>query len=299
VSEDVRLVIHRTDARLVYCYVDHHDKAYHWASRRKIDVHPVTGSAQIVEYRETVADVPSKSIVPRTTAMSRPDMFAQFSERDLLECGVPEEMLTDVRNASVEAFADMSDRLPAEVWMRLVDLSAGERPGPTATDRACDDAFTHEDAKAHFLPVRSPHELDVVLKDPLQPRGAFLDPIRLAVVESKRRMLANRIATSGALPADSAGIGILGSPRKPSGAHSYTQKALIMKICQSHTDFLEIRTASSIASLPFGTMEQILAVYVEAIRRGYAPPYTGSALRPEDQPRVHLNNCLQRGWLRE
>jgi len=29
------------------CYVDHHDPAYDWASRRKIETHPVTGAAQI------------------------------------------------------------------------------------------------------------------------------------------------------------------------------------------------------------------------------------------------------------
>ncbi len=31
VSRDVRLIVHRTEASLLLCYVDHHDKAYHWA----------------------------------------------------------------------------------------------------------------------------------------------------------------------------------------------------------------------------------------------------------------------------
>ena len=35
------------------CYVGHHDPAYDWASRRRIETHPVTGAAQIVEIRET------------------------------------------------------------------------------------------------------------------------------------------------------------------------------------------------------------------------------------------------------
>jgi hypothetical protein len=36
--------------------VAHHDPAYDWASRRKIEIHPVTPQAQIVEIRETVRE---------------------------------------------------------------------------------------------------------------------------------------------------------------------------------------------------------------------------------------------------
>ena len=31
VSSNVRLIVHRTDASLLLCYVAHHDDAYHWA----------------------------------------------------------------------------------------------------------------------------------------------------------------------------------------------------------------------------------------------------------------------------
>src|SRR5699024_8005126 len=33
VNRDIRLIVHRTDASLLLCYVDHHDKAYQWAER--------------------------------------------------------------------------------------------------------------------------------------------------------------------------------------------------------------------------------------------------------------------------
>jgi mRNA-degrading endonuclease RelE of RelBE toxin-antitoxin system len=32
VSSDIRLIVHKTDASLLLCYVDHHDKAYQWAT---------------------------------------------------------------------------------------------------------------------------------------------------------------------------------------------------------------------------------------------------------------------------
>src|SRR4051794_15530601 len=54
VSRDVRLIVHRTEASLLLCYVDHHDKAYDWAERRRLETHPRTGAAQLVEIRERV-----------------------------------------------------------------------------------------------------------------------------------------------------------------------------------------------------------------------------------------------------
>src|ERR687885_1994718 len=57
VSADIRLIVHRTDASLVLCYVDHHDRAYTWAERRKLQTHPKTGAAQLVEIRETLQEV--------------------------------------------------------------------------------------------------------------------------------------------------------------------------------------------------------------------------------------------------
>jgi len=37
VSSDIRLIVHKTTASLLLCYVDHHDKAYAWAQRWKLD----------------------------------------------------------------------------------------------------------------------------------------------------------------------------------------------------------------------------------------------------------------------
>jgi mRNA-degrading endonuclease RelE of RelBE toxin-antitoxin system len=57
VSSDIRLIVHRNDASLLLCYVGHHDDAYDWAERRKLETHPKTGAAQLVEIRETVKEV--------------------------------------------------------------------------------------------------------------------------------------------------------------------------------------------------------------------------------------------------
>ena len=57
VSRDIRLIIHKTESSLLLCYVAHHDDAYRWAERRKLETHPKTGAAQLVEIRETVKDI--------------------------------------------------------------------------------------------------------------------------------------------------------------------------------------------------------------------------------------------------
>src|SRR5690606_14133806 len=63
VSSDIRIIVHKTDSSVLLCYVDHHDKAYDWAERRKVEVHPTTGAAQLVEVRETVVEIPVLSYV--------------------------------------------------------------------------------------------------------------------------------------------------------------------------------------------------------------------------------------------
>ena len=64
VSADVRIIVHKTSGHLLLCYVDHHDKAYDWAERRKLETHPKTGAAQLIEIRETVREVEVPVYVP-------------------------------------------------------------------------------------------------------------------------------------------------------------------------------------------------------------------------------------------
>jgi mRNA-degrading endonuclease RelE of RelBE toxin-antitoxin system len=58
VNRDIRLIVHKTEDSLLLCYVDHHDDAYRWAERRKLERHPKTGAIQLVEVRERVEEIP-------------------------------------------------------------------------------------------------------------------------------------------------------------------------------------------------------------------------------------------------
>jgi mRNA-degrading endonuclease RelE of RelBE toxin-antitoxin system len=56
-SQDIRLIFHRAESSVMLCYLGHHDPAYDWARRRKIETNPVTGGAQIVVILETVREI--------------------------------------------------------------------------------------------------------------------------------------------------------------------------------------------------------------------------------------------------
>ena len=101
VSQDIRLIVHRTDDSLLLCYVDHHDKAYAWAERRRLETHPATGAAQLVEIRERVQEIVVPAYVPLPqTAVAHKPLFTHMRDEQLLAYGVPTEWLSDVRQAT-------------------------------------------------------------------------------------------------------------------------------------------------------------------------------------------------------
>src|SRR6185436_9491377 len=111
VSSDIRLIVHKTQSSLLLCYVDHHDKAYDWAERRKLETHPTTGAAQLVEIRETVKEV----IVPvyvqqELPTPPKPPLFTDKPDKELLSYGVPAEWLNEVRQATEDSLLLLADR---------------------------------------------------------------------------------------------------------------------------------------------------------------------------------------------
>src|SRR2546427_5770405 len=136
VSQDIRLIVHRTDDSLLLCYVDHHDKAYAWAERRRLETHPATGAAQLVEIRERVQEIVVPAYVPLPqTAVAHKPLFAHLPHEQLLAYGVPTEWLSDVRQATEDTILGLADHLPAEAAEALLELATGGTPQQAQTDR--------------------------------------------------------------------------------------------------------------------------------------------------------------------
>ena len=183
-SRDLRLVVHRTDDALLLCYAGHHDDAYDWAERRKIEIHPKTGAAQIVVVRETVQEiaVPKYIEVP-LPASPKPKLFAGISDDELLGFGVPTEWLNDVRGATEDTYLALSDHLPREAAEALLDLATGGKPEPAPRAIAGADPFQHPDAMRRFRVMHDVEELARAMEFPWEKWTIFLHPAQRALVE--------------------------------------------------------------------------------------------------------------------
>jgi len=181
-GRDLRVVVFKDGARTVLCYVDHHDDAYAWAERRRFEVHPVTGSAQIVEIEEVVREE------VRTVArhVAAPPLFAHEDEAYLLALGVPPAWLGHVRQVDEDGLTAILDRLPEEAAEALVRLATGERPMPAAAPVPA-DAFAHPDARRRFWVAADEAALARALEAPWDQWTVFLHPSqRDAVVRDWR-----------------------------------------------------------------------------------------------------------------
>lgn len=186
VSRDIRLIVHKTEASLLLCYVDHHDAAYNWAERRKIVTHPKTGAAQLVEIRETVQEI---AIPKYVEAVAKPKeqrrLFEDVSIETLLSYGVPEEWIDDVHQANEDSLFEITDRLPAEAAEALLCLATGETPSLPAIASATISPFQHPDAQRRFRLMSDTDELSQALDYPWEKWTVFLHPSQREIVERK------------------------------------------------------------------------------------------------------------------
>src|SRR5450755_4114292 len=156
VSSDIRLIVHKSEASLLLCYVDHHDRAYDWAERRKLETHPKTGAAQLVEIRETVKEIVVPIYIQAETATTpKPAaediaIFAKAPDDELLSYGVPAEWLVDVRKATSQTLLTLTDHLPAEAAEALMELATGGKPRVFQPSAAAANPFEHPDAQRRF-----------------------------------------------------------------------------------------------------------------------------------------------------
>jgi superfamily I DNA/RNA helicase/mRNA-degrading endonuclease RelE of RelBE toxin-antitoxin system len=184
VGSDVRLIVHKTASSFLLCYVDHHDKAYAWAERRKVETHPKTGAAQLVEIRERVEEI----AVPIYVEVARPKppkppLFAHLSNEVLLSYGVPAEWLADVRQADEDTLLKLSDHLPSEAGEALLELATGGKPQIPPPVPVGANPFAHPDALRRFRVMNDVEELERALTYPWEKWTIFLHPAQRQWVE--------------------------------------------------------------------------------------------------------------------
>lgn len=216
VNRDMRIIIHKTAHSFLLAYVDHHDEAYKWAERRRIEAHPKTGAIQIVEVRERVEELPTyvwpqqePLDLPRPGELPLPKVkgkvapapvqpFVSLGREDLLSIGVPDDWIADINGATEDGFLDLASHLPGEASEALLEyVTSGilKKPAPVIVA----DPFAHPDALRRFRVVENVEELEQALSYPWDRWIVFLHP--------SQRDLVDRNFSGPARIAGSAGTG--------------------------------------------------------------------------------------------
>jgi len=189
-SRGLRVIIHKSADSFLVCYAGHHDDAYTWAERRRIETHPKTGAAQIVEVRERVEDIaiPRYAAAASSQALKAAEaparLFDRLSDDQLLGVGVPQDWLEDIRRACEDHFLDLADHIPPEAAEALLDYVATGRLTHPRTSEDPADPFAHPDARRRFRIMENAGELEQALKYPWDQWAIYLHPVQRTLVET-------------------------------------------------------------------------------------------------------------------
>ena len=190
VSSDIRLIVHRSEASLLLCYVDHHDKAYDWAERRKLETHPKTGAAQLVEIRETVKEIvvpvyvqTEITVAPKPPTATKPHFRRAVRRRTARlrrACRVAHRREDGNRGHAAGSWpTTCRPRRPRRCWnWRPAASRACLQPAAAAAT-----PFDHPDAQRRFRVMANVEELQRALDFPWEKWTVFLHPEQREWVE--------------------------------------------------------------------------------------------------------------------
>lgn len=176
-------------------WVDHHDDAYQWARNRVVQIHPETGSLQVIPMEEGELPVSNGESASDDEEGEEVDLFAEHRNRELVRLGVPEELMPLVRSIRTEEQLDeLQQYLPEEAYEALFLLAAGytrrEVDNELAYSHRQEEIDTEDYATAlqrpnsqrRFAVVEDDEELEGMLEAPLEKWRVFLHPTQRRLV---------------------------------------------------------------------------------------------------------------------
>ena len=166
-------------------WVDHHDEAYAWAKNKKCDVNPKTGAIQIYDM------VIEPQVVP---AAQEPLLFSAVTDKDLIELGLPENLLSFVRHIRyADEFYAKKSSFPADAYETLSWIVEGfpldevkalakeeQETGKVSGNLA--DALESPETLKSFVVVEGEEELRRIMAEPLEKWRVFLHPTQRKIV---------------------------------------------------------------------------------------------------------------------
>lgn len=169
-------------------WVDHHDEAYAWAKNKKCRVNPKTGAIQVYDI------IAASAVNPATEDFM---LFAEVSNEEMIELGLPEEQLSFVRSIKdAEDFYEKESRFSKDVFESLswvaegfpadevVAMIADEKEKLNVSDSLADALESPETLKS-FVVVEGEEELRRIMAEPLEKWRVFLHPTQRKIVNHK------------------------------------------------------------------------------------------------------------------
>ena len=202
IDQQYRGIVLNPDQDNVYTllWVDKHDDAYQWARNRFVQIHPETGSLQVLPIEEGKGPLPNAEEVKGGNDESggegedEEDLFSEHRDRELVRLGVPEAMLPMVREIRTEEQLDQAQPyFPDEAYEALFLLAAGYDQREVDNELAYRDqevdtddyqaALERPNSQRRFTVVGDEEELEQILEAPLEMWRVFLHPSQRRLVE--------------------------------------------------------------------------------------------------------------------
>jgi len=196
IDQEYRGIVLKPEQGNVYMllWVDHHDDAYQWAENKVVQIHPDTGSIQVIPVEEGEPVRAEEDEDDEEEA--RDDLFAEYRDRELIRLGIPEQLMPLVRSIRTEEkLDDLQAYLPEEAYEALFLLAAGyserEVDRELAYKRSQKEEVDTEDfatalenpnTKRRFTVLEDEKELERMLDAPLEKWRVFLHPSQRRIV---------------------------------------------------------------------------------------------------------------------
>ena len=204
---DLRVIVHRLGNDIRFMYVDHHDKALNWPKERRVSEHPITKSLQnydavddsfvnlIVKENDTIStQQPPEPVIKKENDNQ---IFNEIKNDILLQIGIPEEWVLNVKNITEDKLDELLSKLPEEASEALQDIYLGEKPEKFIKKHTTNDVYLHPDTQRRFLKINDVNQFNKFFDQPWENWMVFLHPEQRDASEKNRNGSAKVSGSAG------------------------------------------------------------------------------------------------------
>lgn len=198
VDQNYRGIVLKSEKADTYIllWIDKHDDAYDWAAKHRFGIHTQTGAIQIIETIHSSEEIEAQQPTYQPLEDECPDIFVQFSDKDLEDIGATEETLPLLRTIKEDNDLEkLQRRFPSELYEGLYLLACGESYDKVLDELGIDPdkSFDPEDFQAalkldsnqqNFLSITDDAELEAILNEPMAKWRVFLHPSQRKLVKA-------------------------------------------------------------------------------------------------------------------